>query len=799
MIVKDRSCGAVIPKAKIEILNRADMGKVEYVDTTNGAGIALVQGEVLWDLRDRKNKASLDLKNYWIRVVTDASVATAPADTIGVQMSNFREVYEVLLGADPPPVAPADRFADMHYHFSAKPTNRYALWELAPKTYLKGRSRKYATKLPKNILGLRSFDNLEVLHKGEWIKTPLQDLYAQASPQSTAIMQKLVEGKLTRPSDDARDNNVRSYSQATQRHMEEGNVYLAFNSITPFESSLSYSRVNRVASSYLKSGVDIRFLRYIGGKKFYKSSRKYQESNRLTNWESFLMEHAIVARQTKNIGSDRGNWKFYTNAADFRDNVPLVVNVVEGGHIFQDSICPGYIRYNLADPQSDYDRRRKSVMYQALRSKGIVRSTTSPSLQFELVDTAIMREIAQNVWTMKGLVPRIHMVTISHLGYNGMTGQGFGIDVSPDDQFDIARGIARRLYGARVSKNGIAQFNNKAAFYNIPGINKYGHTMIQSLLSQEGGRHRVLIDLKHADFETRKGVLEEYTVLNGDTIPPICSHCAVTGLSTGVYSPLVNHYHLLESSLVRKFNPFPINLYDEEIITLVNHKGIIGIPLEQRVLGGYVNRKPFWEASFSDFDAEYIAKVRARQGLKEVDIHQKRNMAKCSRYDHAVNRLIHIQSMGDATFDAALNGQFAVIADTLRAFRILAEDYISALPFLENLFHLVDVIHGSLGSKYQSEDPNVDGQIWTHVCIGSDLDGFIDPLDICPTASHYPIFKQKLKYLIPLFLKERAMRPGESHHLRLENYFTNTSIDQALNYLFYESLADFTKTYFNYQ
>src|SRR5690606_4996530 len=44
---------------------------------------------------------------------------------------------------------------------------------------------------------------------------------------------------------------------------------------------------------------------------------------------------------------------------------------------------------------------------------------------------------------------------------------------------------------------------------------------------------------------------------------------------------------------------------------------------------------------------------------------------------------------------------------------------------------------------------------WKNICLGSDLDGLIDPINICPTASQYPIFKEKLKVFIPLFLSLR--------------------------------------------
>ena len=45
------------------------------------------------------------------------------------------------------------------------------------------------------------------------------------------------------------------------------------------------------------------------------------------------------------------------------------------------------------------------------------------------------------------------------------------------------------------------------------------------------------------------------------------------------------------SRLARKFYPFAINLYNEEVKMICERGGLIGIPLEERVLGGFINNK----------------------------------------------------------------------------------------------------------------------------------------------------------------------------------------------------------------
>jgi hypothetical protein len=95
-----------------------------------------------------------------------------------------------------------------------------------------------------------------------------------------------------------------------------------------------------------------------------------------------------------------------------------------------------------------------------------------------------------------------------------------------------------------------------------------------------------------------------------------------------------------------------------------------------------------------------------------------------------------------------------------------------------------------------------------NICIGSDFDGLIDPLNICPTASHYPEFKEKLKVLIPLFL---VMRKEFERNDRLlgaykeyAKYFDTAdsskpekfTLEDALDGLFYYNLKNFTQNNF---
>jgi hypothetical protein len=91
---------------------------------------------------------------------------------------------------------------------------------------------------------------------------------------------------------------------------------------------------------------------------------------------------------------------------------------------------------------------------------------------------------------------------------------------------------------------------------------------------------------------------------------------------------------------------------------------------------------------------------------------------------------------------------------------------------------------------------------WKFVCFGSDLDGLIDPINICPSASNYPFFKAKLEKLVPLFLYVRQNFEVKDkllgNYRGYDDYFRegSFSVEDALSLLYYKNLADFTDKHF---
>lgn len=103
--------------------------------------------------------------------------------------------------------------------------------------------------------------------------------------------------------------------------------------------------------------------------------------------------------------------------------------------------------------------------------------------------------------------------------------------------------------------------------------------------------HRILIDVKHLNAVSRKEYYAGFvlpSIGTKDPIPVIASHVAYSGkeklqdLIDGMDYETDNKFTERNG---HKFNNWNINLCDEDVINIFRSKGLIGINLDQRVLG----------------------------------------------------------------------------------------------------------------------------------------------------------------------------------------------------------------------
>lgn len=254
------------------------------------------------------------------------------------------------------------------------------------------------------------------------------------------------------------------------------------------------------------------------------------------------------------------------------------------------------------------------------------------------------------------------------------------------------------------------------------GIQTWGREFIREALSNENG-NRILIDVKHMSLHSRR---QFYSMRKKEfpNVPIVASHMGVTGCSIfrlpvhsvqmqkGIlhlqkekqrikvkYSPLRGVHDTF-------FNPCSINLYDEEIVEIVNSRGLMGISVDQRILGYGKREKEFFSLEeYNDFYKELFDSERVIETDQEVDINLEDD------FDEQ-----------EEAFTAHLTN-----GDARHQFRY----------FCNTIVHIVKV-----GGD----------NAWDCICMGSDYDGIIDPVYCMPTIAGYKDLEKALLEFLPEFL-----------------------------------------------
>ncbi len=125
-------------------------------------------------------------------------------------------------------------------------------------------------------------------------------------------------------------------------------------------------------------------------------------------------------------------------------------------------------------------------------------------------------------------------------------------------------------------------------------FNNLGRQAARRLLSldddntrNESLGYRILLDLKHMSATSRKEYYNEIVkpcMEKGDFIPVIASHVAYSGVKT--LQEFEDNYNKEEDDWeINDFNAWNINVCDEDIEMIVNTRGLLGLCLDQRILG----------------------------------------------------------------------------------------------------------------------------------------------------------------------------------------------------------------------
>ncbi len=259
--------------------------------------------------------------------------------------------------------------------------------------------------------------------------------------------------------------------------------------------------------------------------------------------------------------------------------------------------------------------------------------------------------------------------------------------------------LATHAYGMKMLKD-------EAIFPIGDGLTNLGKRGVDkaSTLKVNGADASVLIDIKHMSLKSRLD-LYAYRKQKGYSTPIIASHMGVTGYSMDEWKGALEEAKIVrlkasnapvvkittsrrpagEWGVLNKgftYNPWTINLMDEDIEEVLDSNGLIGISLDVRILG--------WQDAVSKGEKdEYLSAEEFRHFFPE-----------------------RFKSLSAETINPA------------ESFLAPTREERHPLSLCFNLLHVV-----SAGRMRTDKDP------WQHLTIGSDFDGLINPLINCRDAS----------------------------------------------------------------
>ncbi|SDE85024.1 hypothetical protein SAMN05421636_10841 [Pricia antarctica] len=283
--------------------------------------------------------------------------------------------------------------------------------------------------------------------------------------------------------------------------------------------------------------------------------------------------------------------------------------------------------------------------------------------------------------------------------------------------------------------NGISELGleviDKA--YSLGSVEKDGPDKNKDKVSNP-----VLIDITHMSLKSRLDFYKYRKDKGYENIPIIASHVGVTGYSINDWkdnldnvkcvnhvdqgiktvkmytTPKVAGYWGSDVKTQFTFNPNTLNLMDEDIIAVVNSKGIIGVSLDVRILG---------------YESRAMPQIDTSEFITTSDF------------------MTHFPYTSIQSFEYANAEEIQSEEAWLKP----VKKEMHPLSFCFNIVHLLAVIGLKATPKMAPEK---------YICVGSDFDGFIEPLKICSDSRHMKELESNLLKWLPVAAKRYQKENG---------------------------------------
>ncbi len=312
--------------------------------------------------------------------------------------------------------------------------------------------------------------------------------------------------------------------------------------------------------------------------------------------------------------------------------------------------------------------------------------------------------------------------------------------------------LCTHAYGMKMLKN--ADVLKPSGF----GLTDLGKEIIDEAYRESDNAFRILIDVKHMSLTTRRQFYQYRREKGYADIPILATHMGTTGIS---HAPDVLRKYMEEeeaktargyvqityerpkgighSSSDRDdhtyFNPWSINLYDEEIAEIIDSGGLIGMNLDQRIQGADKVKGEFF--SKEEFDAIMEDRIHLKEDpdfIEEVTVQEEQE-----RGLFRINQRKHLRHL------------------------------------CNNILNVVR--HGGEAA-------------WKQLCIGSDFDGLINPINTCENAQEFDRLEKRMADTLGEMIEE-AKREDPSAE------FFESDLEEHVRDIMYNNGVSFLEKNFN--
>jgi microsomal dipeptidase-like Zn-dependent dipeptidase len=279
------------------------------------------------------------------------------------------------------------------------------------------------------------------------------------------------------------------------------------------------------------------------------------------------------------------------------------------------------------------------------------------------------------------------------------------------------------------------------------GITPTGMDVINEALSKP---KRILIDIKHMSLVSRMQYYEFLKNYRSERIPILISHAGLTGTSykNMPVEKICKGRNLVKLTYTKplgidgtRFNPWSVNLYDEELRKIIESEGIIGLNMDVRIMGTKQKLKSQLRESFSkrEFNFLKIKKSPLRYPPDELSGYEIQSAFLETELKKYIKDLVKNRETpgGFENFSNIYNTFFQ---QQTMVTQLLKEESDNEIKHLCNsILHIVKIAGGNA---------------WKHICIGSDFDGFINAMRCCANATYYRNLRDELEKYLPLMAKK---------------------------------------------